>query len=478
MPNAPDFAIGPKAALRHIVGKLRSSHKLTGADVKRLEKQIKDFAGGGLALFWQRQGIYFGAALLCAFFYSPDIALFCFALCQGTEMLDTFVSMRAFRWNGGSARKARMFHRQLLATSTLSSIAVGSFTLMVANLEGPAEHFTSLFFLFAAGLFAAVNNHQLPSVLGVRLVIYGAVFLFIPLRDIWVEQPPIRSAMWVHFLTVLFVLYFVLECSMIFLRLYRNGIEQYEELRIERDRAKEVYELKSQFVSVVSHELRTPLTSIIGALGLMKSMDTTANPEGYQKILGIADKNSKRLSNLINDLLDLQKLESEQMNYNFVSLDPAEVVEDSVDAIASFSQKENKDVKVVTGRMDRGHLVRGDYDRMLQVFDNLLSNAVKFSSDGSSVTVEVCNIGDAIRISVTDTGIGIPEGSKDKIFAKFSQIDSTDHRAHEGTGLGLNIVQQIVHAHAAEIDYESELGKGTTFFVTMPLAEQTEVDHG
>lgn len=457
----------PTAVISRIFRFFRPQNKVTPTNAKRLEKQIKDFAGGGVALIPQRQGIYLGAFLLSSYFFDFQISLFCYIFCQLAEGLDTYASLRVLRWKDGSPRKAQAYYYQLLATSTLSATSVATFVLLVADMEGTSGHLTSLFFLFAAGLFAAVNNHQLPKVLAVRLVIYSAVFLFIPIRDILILNPPLKSVYYMHLATVVFVLYFVLECSMIFLRLYQKGLDQYEELRVERDRAKEIYELKSQFVSVVSHELRTPLTSIIGALGLMKTIDSTKNPEGFDKILDIANKNSTRLSTLINDLLDLQKLESDSMNYHFTTLDPADVARDSVAAISVHAKGQGVAVSVATAA--DGLEVKADYDRLIQVMDNLLSNAVKFSEAGGRVEVSVAKDGRNAVLKVKDFGIGIPEDSQDLVFGKFSQVDSSDHRAHEGTGLGLSIVRQIVEAHKGQIGYDSKPGVGTTFTVTLPL---------
>ncbi|MBU2944361.1 HAMP domain-containing sensor histidine kinase [Shimia thalassica] len=466
------FSLAPRALYEKISSRRDSAPKMTVTEAKRLQKQIKDFAGGGIALLPQRQAIYIGAFVLCAFFYSFWIALFCYLFCQLTEILDYVVSKRVMEWKDASPRKARRFHFQLLATSTLSSIAVAIFVLLVAKIEGPSEHLASLFFLFAAGLFAAVNNHQLPKVLSVRLLIYSAAFVYVPISDILEVRPPLRSELYLNLATAVFVLFFVLECSMIFLRLYQKGLDQFEELRIERDRANEVAELKSQFVSIVSHELRTPLTSIIGALGLMKTIDSAENPEGFEKILGIASKNGARLSALINDLLDLQKLESNQMSYGFTALDPTDVVQDSVEAISAHA--DSRGVKVKMEKSDHDLCVSADYDRLIQVVDNLLSNAVKFSDSGDVVTANVVAKGTQAHISVNDEGTGIPEGSNDLVFGKFAQVDGSDHRAHEGTGLGLNIVKQIVQAHGGTVSYESEFGVGTTFLVTLPLCSSEE----
>lgn len=461
---------GSVAAGQKLIARWFLGGRLTTSEARRLEIQVKDFASGGLALIPQRQGIYFGALILTSFFFSFQLAIICYLLCQFAELLDTIVSLRVMRWKDASPRKAKLLYKQLFFTSTLSAIAVGMFVILVAELEGPGNHFTSLFFLFAAGLFAAVNNHQLPKVLAVRLVIYSVVFLYVPIKDIVLIGPELRSELYLHLATVVFVLFFVLECSVIFLRLYQKGLAQLEELRIERDRAKEVYELKSQFVSVVSHELRTPLTSIVGALGLMKSDKIADDPKRMNSVLNIAEKNSTRLSSLINDLLDLQKLESDQMKYDFTNLDPVSVVQDSIDAISLHAER--RGVSVLGNFSDVSLTIRGDYTRLLQVMDNLLSNAIKFSEEGGRVEVSVKAEGADAIIGVQDYGIGIPEGAQDAVFGKFTQVDSSDLRAYEGSGLGLSIVQRIISSHGGTVTYQSVLNEETIFIVRLPLSSR------
>ena len=433
----------------------------------RLEKQIRDFVSGSLALYWKRQGIYLSAAMLCGYYYSIQVSIFCYLLCELTESADTILSRRILKWEGGDPKQARRYRRLLFVTSTLSSIAVSLFVYLVAYMEGVSSHFTPLFFLFAAGLFAAVNNHQLPQILAVRLLIYGAVFLYIPISDIWTVGASINSPEWLQFLTVLFVLYFVLECSVIFLQLYRRGLDQLDELRLERDKAQEAYEVKSQFVSIVSHELRTPLTSISGALSLLRSGAFQMDPDRAKNILEIAYKNSQRLSSLINDLLDLQKLESGQMSYNFNQMDIGVLLDEAVASIDSYAHSYG--VNIEFDRQDQSAIIDADHARLLQVLDNLMSNAVKFSKRDGTVEISLQIIEDCVRVSVRDHGIGIPENAREKVFGRFSQIDSSDRRAHGGTGLGLSIAQEIVNAHGGSIDYVSRLGEGTTFTIEFPL---------
>ena len=439
----------------------------TGAT--RLEKQLRDYVTGGLALFWKRQTIYAGAGLLCGFYYDLQLAVLCYFLLQYTEACDTILSLRITRWKGGNLREARRYRNLLLLTAIQSTGAICLWAGIVAHLEGVSSHFMPLFFLFAAGLFAAVNNHQLPQILAVRLIMYAGVFLWIPAADLLTVKPPLESFLWLQLFTVVFVLFFVVECSVIFLRLYRSGLDQLDALRLERDRVQAAYEVKSQFVSVVSHELRTPLTSINGALGLLRTGAYDKDPAKARNILDIAHKNSIRLSALINDLLDLQKLESGQMSYNMDEIDLAALVEDCIESIGSFAQTYG--IAIAFEPPPGVVVVEADSDRIHQVLDNLLSNAVKFSRRGEQVAVRILTDRVTVRVEVQDHGIGIPPGSREKVFGKFTQVDSSDRRSHGGTGLGLAIAQEIMAAHGGSIDYDSTLGAGTTFAIEFPLKD-------
>lgn len=434
----------------------------------RLEKQIRDYSGGGLALFWKRQGIYAGAAFLTSCYYSWQISLMCYLFIQAAETFENMLALRIRAWKGGSLREARHYRNMLLVSSIFSSVTICVFISLVARMEGVGNHFMPLFFLFSAGLFAAINNHQIPQILFLRLGMYVVIFLYIPIKDLWVVWPPLSSVLWLQLFTCLFVLFFVVECAIIYLGLYRSGLDQLDELRRERDRVQAAYEVKSQFVSVVSHELRTPLTSINGALGLLRTGAYANDPEKARSILDVAHKNSMRLSALINDLLDLQKLEAGQMSYAFEQVDLGDLVEDSLESIAGFAQTYGVTMRFTAPATPA--LISADRARVQQVMDNLLSNAVKFSHRGGHVDVTLEIMGNGVAAHVRDYGTGIPEGSREKVFGKFTQVDSSDRRAHGGTGLGLAIAQEIMQAHGGSIDYESALGQGTTFTIQFPLS--------
>jgi signal transduction histidine kinase len=435
----------------------------------RLEKQVRDYVSGSLELFWKRQTIYAAAALLCGFYYNLQVAVLCYLFIQFTEFCDTWLSLRIVKWQGGSLREARRYRDLLLLSAVQSTTAIVLWAAIVAYMEGISSHFMPLFFLFAAGLFAAVNNHQIPQILLLRLIMYTAVFLYIPISDLLQVMPPIQSFLWLQLFTVVFVLFFVAECSIIFLRLYRRGLDQLDELRLERDRVQAAYEVKSQFVSVVSHELRTPLTSINGALGLLRTGAYDNDPTKARNILEIAHKNSIRLSALINDLLDLQKIESGQMTYNFDEIDLAAIVEECIGSMETFAQTYG--ITFVFNPPEEMVVVRADSDRLHQVLDNLLSNAVKFSRRGEEVIVRIVTEADRTLVEVEDHGVGIPPESREKVFGRFTQVDSSDRRSHGGTGLGLNIAQEIMAAHGGTVNYTSKLGEGSTFVIDFPLKD-------
>ena len=275
--------------------------------------------------------------------------------------------------------------------------------------------------------------------------------------------PTQRSEIWLEFFTIIFVLYFIADISLKFHFRYRERLEQLKLTKEENKRTNAALVIKSQFLATVSHELRTPLTSIIGSLELMKSEKFGLLPETIKPIMGIAARNGQRLSTLIEDLLDLQNIESGEMVYLFEPIDVDDLVAEAVEATAGYAAKLG--IHVATHLCGEDCQITGDRGRLIQVMGNLLSNAKKFSEEGGAVKVSVEILGARIRISVHDEGSGIPKGAKDRVFGRFSQLDSSDVRKIGGTGLGLNITKQIVERHNATIDYVSELGVGSTFYV-------------
>lgn len=231
---------------------------------------------------------------------------------------------------------------------------------------------------------------------------------------------------------------------------------------------RQVEQMKSEFVSMVSHELRTPLTSIRGALGLILGTMKKDLPPQVVRLVDIAHKNSERLIPLVNDILDLDKIDSGMLRVDLIETDAAQLVSQAVEATRSFADRYGVSM-TVSGVKDQIR-VRVDEGRFNQVVTNLISNAAKFSPRGANVEVTVAALDTRLRISVKDYGPGIPEEFKARIFGRFAQADSATTRAKDGSGLGLHICKQLTGLMGGEIGFESTVGVGSTFWVEFPLA--------
>ncbi len=239
-----------------------------------------------------------------------------------------------------------------------------------------------------------------------------------------------------------------------------------EELRQRLAEREQMARLKNEFLSTVSHELRTPLTSIAGMLELLDAEVVGALPAEAKEMVNVAYNNSQRLIRLINDILDIEKMESGSMPFHLAPLALVPLVERAVTETAPFAQGFGVDVEVQSRTTEPVALV--DPDRLIQVLTNLVSNAAKFSPKGGKVVVTLDRLDSGIRISVADQGRGIPETFRGRIFEKFAQADSSDSRRGAGTGLGLAIVKKIVEHLNGTVSFDTEIGRGTTFHVDLP----------
>lgn len=228
---------------------------------------------------------------------------------------------------------------------------------------------------------------------------------------------------------------------------------------------KKVERLKSEFVSTVSHELRTPLTAIRGAVGLLNEGVVGELPNEARKLAEISEVNTNRLLMLIDDILDISKIELGELSYDFHIMDVRRFLEEVVRVIETYARQH--DVKLVLKRYCNDVFINADHDRMMQVMYNLLSNAIKFSPQNGKVIISMECIDEGVKISVTDSGPGIPKEFQGVLFERFTQYDSSDSRRTGGTGLGLNITKALVEKHDGRIDFET--GKdGTTFYIILP----------
>jgi PAS domain S-box-containing protein len=231
--------------------------------------------------------------------------------------------------------------------------------------------------------------------------------------------------------------------------------------------------MKDEFVATVSHELRTPMTSIAGSLRLLMGGVAGPLPDAVSRLLGIAHNNSQRLVRLINDILDIEKIESGKTSFVLKPAGLRALAAQSIEASRGFAEGFGVALRLDPASTEA--VVRVDPDRVIQVITNLISNAVKFSPRGAEVLIGVENRGTVARLTVRDHGPGIPEDYRERVFEKFVQVDATDARQKGGTGPGLSIVRQIMLRLGGEVGLEAAPGGGTLFHVELPCWDHIEL---
>lgn len=230
--------------------------------------------------------------------------------------------------------------------------------------------------------------------------------------------------------------------------------------------ARRAEQVKSEFVTTVSHELRTPVTSIRGALGMLAGPLAAGLSEKQVPLVDMALRNAERLTLLVNDILDIEKIESGRMVFDFQACDLNQLLRDAAETNRAYADA--RDVVLALGTLPRPLLVWADPLRIQQVMSNLVSNAVKFSDPKGIVTITAEQNGRLARVAVQDHGPGVPDSFKAQIFERFAQADASDARAKGGTGLGLSIAKAIVEKHGGTLGFESAPGD-TRFMFTVPL---------
>ncbi len=234
--------------------------------------------------------------------------------------------------------------------------------------------------------------------------------------------------------------------------------------------AREIAIMKNEFVSMVSHELRTPLTSIKGYVDLIVEGSAGEINETQREFLEIVQENSDRLVSLINDLLDISRIESGRVHLKVEPLDVEDIVRGVAETFKTFADRSGVQV---SSRVDPDlPKAAGDRDRVGQVLMNFVSNAIKYSPGGGSVRIEARRDGEFAVVEVVDTGIGIAAEDQEKLFSKFFRVDSSLTREIGGTGLGLSICKSVVELLGGEVGVRSEEGVGSTFYFTIPLARE------
>jgi signal transduction histidine kinase len=233
---------------------------------------------------------------------------------------------------------------------------------------------------------------------------------------------------------------------------------------------KEVDRLKSELISTVSHELRTPMSSILGFSELLLTREL--KPERSKEYIGIIHNEAKRLTNLVKDFLDIQRMESGKQSFSNESVEIKSIIGD----VSKLFQNIDETYRIVYNLNEAGSsIVKCDFDKIKQVMFNLISNAIKYSPKGGEISVNASVENDFIKIGVKDQGLGIPEEAKKKLFTKFFRVDNDDRRKIGGTGLGLAICKEIINAHGGNVWADSIHGQGSTFYFTLPLTKRDNI---
>jgi signal transduction histidine kinase len=244
--------------------------------------------------------------------------------------------------------------------------------------------------------------------------------------------------------------------------------EQVEAIAEFTERLKELDQLKSDLMSMVAHDFRTPLTVIKGYTALMIDGDTGTISETQQEFLKTIDESADRLLNLINDFLDVTKIESGKLEIKYIEFDIGELIVSVVKEFNEVYQKKNISLHLNIQEQDKLIKIEADRDRIRQVLDNLIGNAIKYTPENGHVFIEAVELeNNNVRISIRDTGIGIPIEEQKKVFDKFFRT-KVGQQFSSGTGLGLSIVKNIIEKHNGSITVESELGNGSTFTLILP----------
>jgi signal transduction histidine kinase len=239
--------------------------------------------------------------------------------------------------------------------------------------------------------------------------------------------------------------------------------------------AEEADRAKSQFLANMSHELRTPLNAIIGYDEAMIGGMVGSFTDMQLSLLKNIQHNSRRLLALINDILDLSKIESGTLEVYYTPMSPRRLVTETVESLRTLADQKNIELNVTIAD-NVPEAILSDTKKLQQILVNLISNSIKFTVEGGVYIEAYVTQNSHWELKIRDTGIGIPPESQSTIFEPFRQADNTDTRLHKGTGLGLAIVKSLVESLNGKISMSSELGKGTTFIVTLPRVSVPDLE--
>ncbi len=254
--------------------------------------------------------------------------------------------------------------------------------------------------------------------------------------------------------------------------LARQVVSQLQ-LRLKLQEMKVLDQAKDEFLAVVSHELRTPLTSIYGSLGLLQKKASSL-PDTGRQMIDIAYRNSARLIGIVNDILDLAKLEAGKYDINNEIIDPIALAERAIELNSSYCQQCGCQIKLEQPAAPQIPKINGDEQRLLQVLGNLISNAAKFTHQDDTIIISVASDANTVSIKVTDHGKGLTQQQQGQLFEKFRQAGNNGNQKLPGTGLGLNICKHIIELHNGTITCKSVPNQYTSFYFSLPAVKEVD----
>jgi signal transduction histidine kinase len=317
----------------------------------------------------------------------------------------------------------------------------------------------------------AILKHHLLNV----KVVAAEVFTFLLAVATLLQVPFAKGLAETIFQSCIFLL--VLSFGILLIKGMRTEVhqrEQLEELSQELSEANEKLKVldqaKTEFLSVASHQLRTPLTAIKGYISMLIEGDFGKLNKDQGQTLQMVYDSSIRLIKLINEMLDLSRIESGRMEFDFAATNICEIIDSVIQELSSKARE--KKLNLNFDSINRScPFIRADSSKLREVVMNLIDNAIKYTGQGG-VTIQLTQTDSRLLLSIMDTGIGVDPKDQPKLFQKFFRTDAANEMTREGTGLGIYVVKKILEAHGAEIWFESPgLGKGTTFFVSLPVPE-------
>ncbi|UCE85777.1 MAG: response regulator [Deltaproteobacteria bacterium] len=358
-----------------------------------------------------------------------------------------------------------------LASTVVTCLAGGAMLLAVVQGTGgfDSEYYVGLILLFLGiGALVPLSARQAALIIGVVLAGYAAL----PVFD---DEPGPWTHVALHGFFMLGAAFAgTMSCALLDRLRFADFVQRHE-LEAARDELKQLDRAKSRFTANVHHELRTPLTLVLASVESILDRESDLDAATARSYLESARVNGLRLLKLINNLLDLAKLESQRLEIRRVPLDVGRVARDL--AVGARPLAESKGVSLATEGLEGLPSVHADPEALEKVILNLIGNALKFTDAGGRIELRGAAAEGGIELAVCDTGVGIPAGELERIFDRFAQVDGSATRKHEGTGIGLALAKELVELHGGRIGVESAgPGRGSTFRVWIPTGESDEVE--